>query len=92
MLRISVGNKWVITSDRYQFILNERKIVLSGEKKGQAYLEAVGYYSKIDQLVSGLVHFDVRTAEIKSISSLVDKVEHVCKLCQEAFPAALVSR
>lgn len=24
-IRIEVGDKWVITSDRYQFILNEKK-------------------------------------------------------------------
>ncbi len=31
-IRIEVGDKWVITSDQYQFILNEKKVVKSGKK------------------------------------------------------------
>lgn len=31
-IRIEVGDKWVITSDQYQFILNEKKVAQSGKK------------------------------------------------------------
>lgn len=31
-IRIEIGDKWVITSDQYQFILNEKKVVKSGKK------------------------------------------------------------
>ncbi len=85
MIRISVGDNWVVTSDSYQFILNKKKTVLSGDKKGQEYLEAVGYYSKIDQLVNGLVHFHIRSSESESISQMADELKSISKLCYAVF-------
>ena len=85
MIRIAVGDSWVITSDTLQFILNKKKVVLSGEKKGQEYLEAIGYYSRIDQLVRGLIHFEIRTSTVKTVSGLASSIEGIGKLCQEAF-------
>lgn len=92
MIRIEVGDSWVITSDSLQFILNKKKVVLSGEKKGQEYLEAVGYYSKIEQLVSGLIHFDIRASKVKTISELASSIESIGGICQEAFSAASVNK
>ncbi len=54
-LRIVIGDKWVITSDQYQFILNEKKVVKSGKKAGEEWLDTIGYYPKINQLISGLI-------------------------------------
>ncbi|MCP5613306.1 DUF5405 family protein, partial [Klebsiella pneumoniae] len=51
-LRIEIGDKWVITSDQYQFILNEKKVVKSGKKAGEEWLDTIGYYPKINQLIS----------------------------------------
>lgn len=92
MIRIEVEDSWVITSDSLQFILNKKKVVLSGEKKGQEYLEAVGYYSKIEQLVGGLIHFDIRASKVKTISELASSIESIGEICQEAFSAASVNK
>ena len=92
MIRIEVGDSWVITSDSLQFILNKKKVVLSGEKKGQEYLEAVGYYSKIEQLVGGLIHFNIRTSKVKTISELASSIESIGEICQEAFSAVSVNK
>jgi len=54
-VRIEVGDKWVITSDQYQFILNEKKVVKSGNKAGEEWLDTIGYYRKINQLICGLI-------------------------------------
>jgi len=92
MIRIAVGDSWVITSDTLQFILNKKKVVLSGEKKGQEYLEAIGYYSRIDQLVRGLIHFEIRASKVKTISGLASSIENIGQLCQEAFSNASVNK
>lgn len=92
MIRIPVGDSWIITSDSLQFILNKKKVVLSGEKKGQEYLEAIGYYSRIDQLVGGLIHFEIRASKVKTVSGLASSIESIGKLCQEAFCAASVNK
>lgn len=85
MIKISVGNNWVITSDSTQFILNRKKVILSGVKQGQEYLEAAAYYSNISLLIEGLIRFHVRESTVKTISGLSREVESIGKLCQEAF-------
>lgn len=85
MLRIPVGKDWVITSDAHQFILNQKKLVKTGNKAGEEWLDAVGYYPTVTQLVSGLVHHHVRNSTVTSIASLAVEIELIGKLCQEAF-------
>lgn len=88
MINIPVGDKWVITSDSLQFILNKTKVVQSGAKKGQEYLEAVGCYPRMSQLVNGLIHFHIRDSDVKSISALADELEHISAMCGDAFAVA----
>lgn len=85
MLRIAIGRDWVITSDTFQFILNRKKTVKSGSKAGEEWLDAVGYYPTLMQLVSGLIHQDIRDSDIIDIADLPLRVEYIGLLCQEAF-------
>ena len=43
-IRIEINNQYVITSDRYQFILQEKKTATSGKNEGKEWLDVVGYY------------------------------------------------
>lgn len=85
MIRISVGGNWVVTSDCYQFILNKKKTVLSGDKKGQEYLEATAYYAKIDQLVKGLLHFHIRDSDVITLAELACTIEEIGNACHNAI-------
>lgn len=85
MLRIPVGKDWVITSDAHQFILNQKKLVKTGGKAGEVWLDAVGYYPTVSQLVSGLLHHHVRDSTVTSIASLAAEIGRIGELCQEAF-------
>lgn len=58
-IRIDINNQYVITSDRYQFILQEKKIATSGKSEGKEWLDVVGYYPTIPKLVSGLALHDL---------------------------------
>lgn len=84
-IRIEVGDKWVITSDQYQFILNEKKVVKSGNKAGEEWINTIGYYPKINQLISGLVHHQIQNSEIKSLKDMADEIERIGQLCISAF-------
>ncbi|WP_137034461.1 DUF5405 family protein [Klebsiella pneumoniae] len=83
-IRIEVGDKWVITSDQYQFILNEKKVAQSGKKAGEEWLDTIGYYPKINQLISGLIHHHIQTATINSIVEMAAEIERVGNLCTAA--------
>ncbi|EFE1803247.1 hypothetical protein CI296_003651 [Escherichia coli] len=84
-IRIEVGDKWVITSDQYQFILNEKKVVKSGKNTGEEWLSTIGYYPKINQLISGLIHHHIQNSEIKSLKGMADEIERIGQLCISAF-------
>lgn len=87
-LRIEIGDKWVITSDQYQFILNEKKVVKSGKKAGEEWLDTIGYYPKINQLVSGLIHHHIHCSDIAAIDAMAAEIERVGKLCIAAIEEA----
>ena len=86
-IRIEVGDKWIITSDQYQFILNEKKVVKTGNKAGEEWLDTIGYYPKINQLISGLVHHQIQTTTINSLSEMAAEIERLSFICEEAFKA-----
>lgn len=86
-IRIEVGDKWVITSDQYQFILNEKKFIKSGKNAGEEWLDTIGYYPKINQLISGLVHHHIHTAMIIFLSAMAEEIEKLSFICEEAFKA-----
>ncbi|AJK17675.1 hypothetical protein B7R70_05340 [Yersinia pseudotuberculosis] len=86
-MNIKIGEKYVVTSDRLQFILNEVKVSQKGKNKGQERLEPIAYYSTISQLVAGLINRHVGEAQINSFASLGNEIGRIGKLCQEAFSA-----
>ncbi len=84
-IRIEIGDKWIITSDQYQFILNEKKVVKSGKKAGEEWLDTIGYYPKVNQLISGLIHHHIQISEINSLKGMADEIERIGHLCISAF-------
>ena len=89
-IRIEVGDKWVITSDQYQFILNEKKIAQSGKKAGEEWLDTIGYYPKINQLISGLIHNQIHGSDITAIDAMAEEIKRVGQLCIAAIQGASV--
>lgn len=84
-IRIEVGDKWVITSDQYQFILNEKKVAQSGKKAGEEWLDTIGYYPKINQLINGLIHHHICSSELVTLDELVSEIELIGRMCATAF-------
>lgn len=84
-IRIEIDEKWVITSDQYQFILNEKKVVQSGKKAGEEWLDTIGYYPKINQLISGLIHHHINISDITSLETMATEIDRIGELCNEAF-------
>ena len=86
-IRIEIGDKWVITSDQFQFILNEKKVVKSGKKAGEEWLDTIGYYPKVNQLISGLIHHHIQQSAITSIEEMAAEIKRIGALCSDAFKA-----
>ncbi|MDN4966027.1 DUF5405 family protein [Enterobacter hormaechei] len=86
-IRIEIADKWVITSDQFQFILNEKKVIKSGKNAGEEWLDTIGYYPKINQLITGLVHHQIQTTPINSLSEMAEEIEKLSFICEHAFKA-----
>lgn len=86
-VHIQVGDKWVITSDQYQFILQEKKIAKTGKMAGKEWLDTIGYYPKINQLVSGLIHHHIQTSAVDSIEAMTAEIARIAQVCENAFKA-----
>lgn len=84
-IRIEINNQYVITSDRYQFILQEKRTSTSGKNEGKEWLDVVGYYPTISKLVSGLTLHDLLTGDATCFSALETQIERVSKQCLDAF-------
>ncbi|QKJ59383.1 DUF5405 family protein [Serratia fonticola] len=84
-MKIRIDKDWVITSDTFQFILNRRKTVKTGKEVGKEWLDAIGYYPTIPQLVSGLINQGIRDSNATTLAELATEVERIGLLCQAAF-------
>jgi hypothetical protein len=86
-IRIEIGERYVVTSDPFQFILQEKKTAKTGKNTGKEWLDVVGYYPKLNQLVSGLIHHDILTGNAVSFEVLCAQVEQLGQQCLKAFNA-----
>lgn len=70
-MNIKINDKYSITSDKHNFILQERKIVKSGENKGQERFIDVGFYGNINQLLSRLAQQELRDSDINTLQGVL---------------------
>lgn len=86
-IHIEVGDRFVVTSDQFQFILHEKKIAKSGKNAGKEWLDTIGFYTTIPRLVSGLIFHGIMTGEATSFAELSEQVERIGQQCLDAFMA-----
>lgn len=84
-IHIEVGDKWVITSDQYQFILSEKKVAKTGKTAGSEWLCTISYYPKISQLIAGLQHYNIQQSAITSLSDMAAEIERVGAICESSI-------
>ena len=84
-IRIEIGERYVVTSDPFHFILQEKKTAKAGKNAGKEWLDVVGYYPKLNQLITGLMVHDALTCEARSFGELNERIEWTSRECIEAF-------
>ena len=84
---IEVGDRFVVTSDKFQFILQEKKTAKSGKSAGKEWLGVIGYYPTISKLVSGLLLHGILTGDARCFADLNVQVEQLGQQCLDAFMA-----
>lgn len=87
-MHIDIGERYVRQADQYQYVVREKKVVKEGEKLGSEYLSLVGYYPRISQAISALIHLDVRMSDMKSLQAMQQHLENIASQCEKAFNGA----
>lgn len=88
-MKIEIGDKYVLTADQFQFIVQEKKIVKEGKNAGGEYLSLVGYFPKLSQAIAGLIHLDVQMSNVKSLQEMEQHIRRVSEQCEQAFKEAV---
>ncbi|MDY0929081.1 DUF5405 family protein [Enterobacter sp. CFBP8995] len=87
-MQIDIGDNYVLTADQYQYIVQEKKIVKEGKNAGSEYLSLVGYYPKLSQAITGLIHLDVQLSDVQSLQAMEQHINRVALQCEQAFREA----
>lgn len=84
-MQIDIGERYVLTADQYQYIIQEKKTVKEGKNAGSEYLSLVGYYPKLSQAISALIHLDVQLSDVHTLQAMEQHVNRVALQCEQAF-------
>ncbi|EAR7530243.1 hypothetical protein EZM12_10970 [Salmonella enterica] len=87
-IRIEIDDRYVVTSDSFQFILHEKKTAETGKNAGKEWLSVVGYYPRLNQLVSGLIHHHIQQSSITAVEDMAKEIERVGRLCGDALTSS----
>lgn len=72
MLEIRLHDDYRITTDKYQYVLQERRIVKEGKAAGEEAWDIIGYYSKLEHALERFVDIRVKSSDLTSIKELID--------------------
>ncbi len=88
-MKIEIGDKYVLTADQFQFIVQEKKVVKEGKNAGGEYLSLVGYFPKLSQAIAGLIHLDVQMSDVQSLQEMEQHIRRVSEQCELAIKEAV---
>lgn len=77
---IKVNNKYAITSDERNIILNTIHVAESGKRAGKVYYKAISYHGTLKQALAALREHGIKSSDAQSLESLI---EDVAKINQE---------
>lgn len=79
MIKIKIDDTYQITSDPFQYILQETKTVMEGSKKGDTYLINVSYHGEVYEALQAYKRRQMRFCDATSIDELIKVVEELDK-------------
>jgi hypothetical protein len=86
-MEIQITDKYVMTSDAHNFILNEVSVVKSGKTTGKVRLRPIGYYSCVSDLVEGVISKRMKSSTTRTMKAflsehtqLVDEIRRLFKV------------
>lgn len=84
-MNIKLDNKYYLTSDGRQYILQQKKIAQEGQNKGKEYYEPIGYFTKIASAVKAYKELKIKTSNTKTIDELIQLIKDLDKKIETIF-------
>lgn len=85
-MKVKITDKYYLTSDAHNIILNELSIVESGENKGKEYLKAIGFYPSIVQAFEGLLRLKGIRSKARTLEGLISEHSELVETIKGLFP------
>lgn len=76
-LSIELGDKYIVTSNQYTYVLVERKTIKTGVKAGQEQLNTVGYFQSLGSMAKSLINKEIRESDLTSLQQIQERVDEL---------------
>lgn len=74
-MKIKIDDKYQISSDARQYLLQETKTVLEGDRKGETYEDTLGYHNTITGALKAYKELQIRNSDVTTITELMDLIK-----------------
>lgn len=83
-LNITLTEDFLITSDSYNFILNEVRICGTESKNpGERYNRIIGYYPTLIDLLKAFLQINIRESNSTSLKEVIEEIRKVEKIIED---------
>lgn len=78
-MKIKLSDDYQLTSDRLQYIIQEKKVVKEGKTQGKEYWDNIGYYSTLQGALDSYVNMRVRISDKNTLTELLAYLKEIKK-------------
>lgn len=78
-MKLVLDNRYQITSDAYNYILQERKTTKIDDGETKEYEVNIGYYSTITNALKGYKELQIRTSNVATVNELINLINELDK-------------
>lgn len=83
MINIILDDSHRITSDAYQYILQEKKVIVGGDREGEEYYTVKGYYPTINSALHAYKELQIRKSDADSVKKLIEMIKKLDQMIDE---------
>lgn len=73
-MKLKINDNYIITSDTHCYILNK---ILFNKKTNEEYLQPIGFYKSLDDLILGLINREIRTHDLECINEIISHISAI---------------
>ena len=81
-MEIKIGDKYLVVTDKYNWILKEKRIIdpkhhfSKSDDSAERWVD-IGYYTKLEHIVNSLLEKELKESECNSIRELKETILHI---------------